>query len=183
MKQSLTNLGVVLVIAGIVFAGYRIWDSIVLAKSAVVANVDHRIMVKTETASRITSVRASLSEIESDEKNIQNYFVSKTKVVTFIDDLERQGRALGAMVGVSSVAVVDTAEYPTLTLTFSIEGTFDAVMRTIGSIEYAPYDLSVASLSVKQLSARAWYADLKIFVGSIEVSKKEDSTLNQVTPL
>lgn len=183
MKQSLTDLAIACVVAGVVGAGYMAWDSAVIAKSTLVANVEHRIAVKTEAASRITSVRAALAEIEGDEQTIQNYFVSKSRIVSFIDEVEQQGRRLGATVGVLSVSSVDTPEYPVLSLTFAIEGTFDAVMRTVGAIEYAAYDLAIASFSMNQVSASVWHADLKIVVGSVQVhTKAGDGAAEPSTP-
>lgn len=183
MKQSLTDFAIAFLIVAAAGAGYAVWHSVVLAKSTLVANVEHRIAVKTEAASRITSVRAALAEIEGDEQTIQNYFVSKARIVSFIDEIQQQGKSLGATVGVLSVSSVEASEYPTLALTFAIEGTFDAVMRAVGAIEYAPYDLAITSFSMKQVSTHVWHADLKIAVGSVQVHTKADSdTTNSSAP-
>lgn len=175
MKQSLTNFAVALIVAGVACAGYIFWNSVISAKSAVVADVEYRIVIKTEAASRITSVRTALAELEGDENKIALYFISKSEIVTFIDELEQQGKDLGSTVGVSSVSSVDSTDHPMLTLTFAIEGTFDAVMRTVGAIEYASYDLSISSFTMRQVSDRVWHADVKILVGSAEANTKKSA--------
>jgi hypothetical protein len=43
-------------------------------------------------------------------------------------------------------------------------------MRTIGIIEYAPYDLLLSDLSVGQDDENEWHADLKILVGSVKTN-------------
>ena len=70
-------------------------------------------------------------------------------MVGFINGLEAQGQALGTTVSVLSVSA-GTGKQPTFMLSLTIEGTFDTVMRTVGVIEYAPYDISLYSfLSIR----------------------------------
>jgi hypothetical protein len=71
---------------------------------------------------------------------------------------------------VLSVAASHTAAHPSLELTLTVTGTFDAVMRTVGAIEYAPYDLSITGLDLGQTDKNAWHADVTLLVGSAAAS-------------
>ena len=167
-----------------IIIGYGFWYAAVENKSAAAARLEKQIVVKTETTSRVASARASLAEIAGDEASMQNYFVSETGVVAFINNLEAQGKKLGATVDVLSVAAsggrasLDSARHdsaesgtqPTLTFSLSVKGSFDSIMRTVGAIEYAPYDLTISALSVGQDGKDGWHADLSLLVGSVMVN-------------
>jgi len=155
--------------AGILF-GYWIWYGIVADKSSAVASLQDQITTKTETASRIASARVALSEIAGDEDIVRNYFISEDGVVAFINDLEAHGRAQGAEVSVLSVSTNTSSTSPSLLLSLSIKGPFSSVLRTVGTIEYAPYDLSIPELSVVQDVKNVWRADFKILVGSVKMN-------------
>jgi hypothetical protein len=157
-------------------AGYGVWYSAIAAKSATVAALQDGIDTKTETINRIAATRATLADIASDEAVVQNYFVPELGVVTFIDALEARGKELKASISVLSVSTSGTSARPTLTLTLSVEGTFDAVMRTLGSIEYAPYSLSLTTLSVMQDDGGTWRADVKLVVGSVPAVRSATTT-------
>jgi len=166
MTSSLRHIIIAVVIASATLIGYGVWYSIISAKSTAVADLQNSIATKTETANRIAATRASLADIASDEAIVQNYFVPETSVVAFINSLEGKGKAQRATVSVLSVSTGGTAAHPALTLALTVKGTFEAVMRTVGSIEYAPYDLSITSLGVVQDAKNSWHADLKLLVGS-----------------
>lgn len=166
MTSSLTRLFVVLVACAVIVIGYGFWYAAIEAKSAAVAQLRSQVATKNENAKRIASARASLAEIAGSEALIQNYFVPETGVVAFINNLEARGRKQGTTVSVLSVST--SAEGAPLTLSFSltVTGPFDAVMRTVGVIEYAPYDLSLSALSLTHDAKNLWRADLTILVGS-----------------
>lgn len=175
MKTSFTNLVIALVVCVATFIGYGVWYAAIAAKSAAVANLESRITAKNETASRIASARAALAEIAGDESIVQSYFVSKTGVVAFIDALEALGKTQKAAVSVLSVSMGGAPAQPTLVLALTVTGTFDAVMRTVGEIEYAPYDLSVSALSLGHAAPNSWHADLKLLVGSVSTNAADSS--------
>lgn len=162
--------------AAIALIGYGFWYAAVEAKSALVADLENQIVAKTGTANRLASSRASLTEIADDEATIRSYFVPETGVVAFIDALQARGKVQGATVSVLSVSASDKATRPLLTFSLAVTGTFDAVMRTVGAIEYAPYDLTVAGLSVGQNGKSSWRADLNIVVGSATAAESRANT-------
>ena len=112
-------------------------------------------------------MRTALAEVAADEVLFGEYFISEAGVAAFIDGLEARGTAQVAAVKVLSVAVDDTGTRRKLKLAISIEGTFDAVLRTLGSIEHAPYDLSVSTLSLTRNGDErgGWRVDAKLTVG------------------
>ncbi len=171
MKSPFSHIIIAVVICVSAVVGYGVWYAAISAKSASVVSLQNQIDTKIETANRIAAARATLADVAGDEAVVQNYFVPEASVVSFIDALETSGKTLGTTVSVLSVGTSGTSAKPSLELALSVKGTFDAVMRTIGSIEYAPYDLSILSLTVAQDDKNSWHADLKVLVGSIPATK------------
>ncbi len=152
----------------VALVGQGFWYATVANESAVVAGLQNQIDTEAEASSRIASARTALVEIADDEATVQSYFVPETGVVSFIDDLETRARAQKVGMKVLSVSVSDSKKQPpTLVLAGTISGTFDAVMRTIGAIEYAPYDLSISKLSLSEDGKNTWHADIELLVGSV----------------
>jgi hypothetical protein len=166
MRTPFIQLGIALAILAGAIIACGIWYSIIARESARVAQLESQIQAKTQVATRIASARAALAEISGDEAAVQAYFVSSANVVGFIDDLEARGKALGASVSVLSVSADPSSAHTALDLVLSVKGPFNAVMRTVGAIEYAPYDIVVSDLSVGQDDKNLWHADLKLVVGS-----------------
>lgn len=175
MKSHLLHLVSALIIVIAVFFGYGIWYSTIVDKSAVVASLQDQIVEKAETASRTASARVALAEIAGGGTSVQSYFVPETGVVAFIDGLEARGKEQGATVDVLSVSKSSGAQ-PVFTLALAITGTFDAIMRTVGAIEYAPYDLSISTLSLGQDGKNGWNANLNLLVGSVNSVSMATST-------
>ena len=169
MKSPLSHLLLMFVTAIAVCAGYVAWYAAVSEKSREVANLQRQIIVANETVGRIASARAALTEIAGDETKGRSYFVPETGVVAFINDLESRGLSPGASMDVASVSTGGSPVRPMLIFSLTIKGTFDAVMRTIGSIEYAPYDIQVSSISIGQETPDVWRASLSLKVGSISL--------------
>jgi len=170
MKSPLAHLFSALVICGSALVGYGVWYVAISSESAVAADLQNWIDMKTESAGRIASARAAMVEIAADETIVRNYFVPEADVVAFINDLETRGRSQGATVNVLSVSKGAESVRPTLLFSLAVRGTFDAVMRTVGAIEYAPYDLSVSGLSLGQDAKDTWHADIRLLVGSVSAS-------------
>lgn len=171
MKSHLMQLILALVICIAAIVGYGILYGAVASTSAAVTALQSQIDTKTRVVSRLATTRSALAEIVGDEVVVQNYFISETGVVAFIDGLEALGRVSGATaVRVLSVSAGGASAQPTFTFTISIKGTFDAVMRTVGAIEYAPYAISISSLSIGQDAKNVWYADLIFLVGASAAS-------------
>lgn len=169
MKSPAFHLLIALATSAAALAGYAVWYGVVSDKSREVASLENQIMAASETVSRVASARAALTEIAGDEMKVRSYFVPEAGVVAFINDLEARGLARGAVIDVASVSTGGSLSRPALMLSVSIKGTFDSVMRTVGSIEYAPYDVSVSSFSIRQDVEDMWRADLGLKVGSVPI--------------
>lgn len=166
MRSPLIHIiGSLLLLASVV-AVYGVWYSVVSGKSQHVAEVQNKIEDAEKNANRIALARAALAEISDDEASVRSYFVPESGVVEFINGLEKLGTAQKSEVKVLSVSTAGSAAQPILTLSLSIHGTFDSVMRTVGAIEYAPFDLWVTRLSVVHDKERLWRAELSLNVGS-----------------
>jgi len=128
-------------------------------------HLTNQIAEKKDTVSNEAVERATLTEIATSEVLIQSYIVPEEKVAAFIEDLQSRGRLQGATVTIMSVSK-SGIEAPTLNLSLSITGKFDAVMRTVGMIEYAPYNLMFSSLNLSQNTKDTWHLDMRVVVSS-----------------
>jgi hypothetical protein len=170
MKSPLIHLILALLVCIAALIGYGVWYATIVDMSTSVATLQNQIDTKIEAVSRVTTTQAALAGIAGDEAVVQSYFVPETGVVAFIDDLEARGHSQGTTVSVLSVSTGGVPAQPTLVFSLSVKGTFDAVMRTVGAIEYAPYAISISALSVGQDDKNSWYANLKLLVGSSATS-------------
>lgn len=156
--------------------GYGFWYAAVANKSTIVASLQNQIDTKTESAARVASARAALAEIAGDESAVRSYFVPETEIVSFIDDLVARGRALSATVKILSVSSDISHNQSTLSFSLTVKGTFDSVMRAVGMIEYAPYNLSISKLSLGKDEKDIWRANIELLVGSVPASPAATST-------
>ena len=167
MRSPRIHFLIALVFALAMVAGYSGWYATISKESSAVAELQKQITTESENVNRIASARTALSQIAGDEANVQSYFVSEAGVVTFINSLEARGLAQKTTVSVLSVSKGGSVSAPTLLISLTINGTFDAVMRTVGAIEYAPYTVSIETLGVQLDAKDSWHADLSLVVGSI----------------
>lgn len=174
MKSAPLHVIIWILVCVVALVGQGFWYDIIVNKSATVADLQNQIDTKTETSNRIASARTALAEIAGDESIVQSYFVPETGVVPFIDDLEARARGQKADMKVLSVSTGGTKS--TLVLSLTISGTFDAVVRTVGTIEYAPYGLSISKLSLGKNEKNIWHADMELVVGSIPASSAITTT-------
>lgn len=169
MKTPLMHLLITCSVLVAVFVGQGVWYSIVAKKSSAVSALQSQINTKSEAAGRVASSRAELAKITDDEITVRSYFVSENDIVSFIDGLQEKGLSQGTVVKVLSVSAGGTSVRPTLSLAVTVTGEFSAVMRTVGSIEYSPYDLSILKFSVIKSDKKIWLANLELIVGSTKL--------------
>lgn len=169
MKSPLTHLIIAFLMLVSLLAGYGVWYTALSNKSSQVATLQGQITAASLAINRAVSTRSAIAEIADDEAVIRGYFVPETAIVSFISDLEARALAQEAVVSVLSVSTGGSKTEPALLLSLKVTGTFDAIMRTVGAIEYAPYAISVSSLSVGQNTQDGWQASLSLSVGSLAV--------------
>jgi hypothetical protein len=171
MKSPRTAFVLALTIFFVALGAYVALRSLVASASARVVEINKETDAKNAQAEHLASVRERLLELSGVEQQVHAYFVADTAVVPFINELQARGSAVGAAVEISSVAAspTDKSGHSTLKIALSAGGPFDAVMRALGSIEYAPYDITLVNLSLIGDSAKsAWGANATFTVGSVK---------------
>ncbi len=139
--------------------------------SATVTGLAQEVAAKKESASAAALAAQELERLADDEGSIDSYFVVPDNIVTFLESLQAKGVTLGATVTVDSVSA-EQKPRPHLDLTLRIVGSFDAVMRTVGSIEHSPHDITVTSLVLDVIESGdpeappGWSATMKMDVGT-----------------
>jgi len=147
MKRiALIQLVLALALFAIVAGGYALWYASVGSLSATSARLAEEIQGKSKDSARIHAATAALSSLEANEASVRAYLVRTSDIVPFLESIEQTGTELGATVDVVSVAA-ETAGRPHLALSLKVQGSFDAVMRTIGAIEYGPFDSTLTGLT------------------------------------
>lgn len=127
-------------------------------------------LAEAERELRTQGVRAPHMATDSDrlaleEAAVGQYFVNEDNVPGFINALEARVRAQGATISIASVSRSGTATEPALALALTVTGSFEQVMRTVGSIEYIPYATKLTSVNVVYDPAGTWRADVRLSVG------------------
>lgn len=96
----------------------------------------------------IASTKGIAASLDADEALLQTYFVSQDDIVSFLEILEQAGEELGSIVDVASVSPGSGVDAGRVILALQVEGSFEAVMRTLGAFEYGPHDMRVRSLAL-----------------------------------
>ena len=111
---------------------------------------------------RVAAAKAALPVLVEAEEALARHNLSNEDIVPFLEGLEKLGRGQGATVDVLSVTGGEGNPPQRLMLSLKVAGSFDAVARTIGIIEYGPYDTQVITLTidrgVNEEGAQTWTA-------------------------
>ncbi|MDB5265369.1 MAG: hypothetical protein JWM39_82 [Parcubacteria group bacterium] len=152
----------------IVVAAYGVWFVMVDTENAKARSIAGEIETKSQDASRIAEAKAALAALSDDESSVSSHFISANDVVPFLGSLTATGAALGSKVDVVSVGAdsAPTAGQSHLNLSVTISGTFDSVERTLGALEYAPYDIKLKNLSLDTASPGNWSVAASFSVGT-----------------
>lgn len=168
MKNPLMHLVFALIALVIASGAYGVWFVMVDTENAKARSLASDIQTKSQDAARIAEAKAALAALTAKEDSISMHFISANDVVPFLGSLEQTGTALGSKVHVVSVG----ADNPKpgaqghLTLSVQITGTFDAVLRTLGSLEYSPYYITLTNLTLDTAGENAWSAATTFSVGT-----------------
>lgn len=156
--------------------GYGIAYHALGTLSASVTALTKEVAAKKESAAAATLAADELARLSVEEEQINGYFVVQDNIVSFLETLQAKGVVLGSVIKVVSVSA-NPGTRPHLDLALSITGSFDAVMRTVGSIEYSPHDITVTSLvldvidSADEDAPPGWTATMKMTVGTATSTK------------
>lgn len=168
--KSVPAFIVALVMLALSLAGYAAFRVFVTRESVAVATLSAQVGAKSDESTRVAAARAALSQLAGEEAAVHAYFVPQSGIVSFVDDLQSRGSALGTTVAITSISAASGSQRPTLIVSADVTGPFDAVMRTLGSIEEAPYDVTVTGVSVTLTTKGTWAAHIDLSVGSVPQS-------------
>lgn len=175
MTYPFFRLSAMLIVLAVVMFAYGAWYRAIANESEHSAALSLEIETKAAARNRTSALRETLGKLASDEALVAKYFVSSDTVVSFLEELQRHGTEAGATVDVLSVSSESDDEQQVLRVTLHIAGSFRGVMNAVGRIEYAPYDLSVQTLSLQSRSSggseegastTTWDGSLTILVGA-----------------
>lgn len=150
---ALIQLSLALIVLVGVLGAYGAWYVAVGKASATSAALAQEIETKTQESLRVASAREALATLATDEASIQAYLIRQEDIVAFLERLESSGTSLGSVVEVVSVGAETSGERPHIRLSVKVTGSFDAVLRTLGAIEYGPYDSAVTTVTLDTLPA------------------------------
>ncbi len=126
---------------------------------------------------RVASAREALPVLEEAERVITAHVVRQSDIVSFLEQLEKQGRAQGATVKVLSVNPVQSETDTRIIISLTASGTFDAVLRSVGAIEYGPYDIVLTAVTITTVPSEevkgGWNAAVTLSVGTSGEVKPE----------
>lgn len=169
MNRTTVRLILVALLLASAVGAYAWWYAQVATATDRAAALAARIEETWIDSERTRDARAQLAEIAGDEATARAHFVPAEDVVPFLEALEATGVGLGSDVEVVSVAA-QTEPRAALNVSLRITGGFDAVLRTLGAIEYAPYDIEMRRLTFDSTGGSAtttrWAAEAALLVGT-----------------
>lgn len=160
-------------LAGILFASmvglYGAWYAHVDRITAEAATIRKDIAEIKQGNKAAADAARMLTDLAGTEDTIRQHFISPADVVPFLESLGKDGARLGSAVEVVSVSESNTARTGSISISLKITGSFDSVMRTLGTIEYSPYDLAFEKVTLDATSsegATTWAANVTMVVGT-----------------
>jgi hypothetical protein len=185
MKRSILYLVLSLLSLVAVLSGYGMFYGVVSALSGEVAALRAEIAVR-NVVSNSTTAPVDSAALIAAKQQVASFFVDPDNIADFLGGLQSIGTTTGARVAVVSVAE-DKKSNGRLTVTLQAVGSFDAAMRTVGAIEYSPYDLTVSNLVLSTQSKSddkavlaAWTASMTVSVGT--VTAQQAAVPTQIQP-
>jgi Tfp pilus assembly protein PilO len=170
-RRALIELLLALSLLTVVLAAYGIWYVAVGKASAEAAALSEEIKTKSIDSARVASAKEALESLAADEETMRSYLVRKMDVVSFLERLEDAGGSLGTSIEVVSVGAESVAGREALKLSLKITGSFDGVLRTLGALEYGPYDTRMLNVTLDTTlgtdgAAGAWTATATLLIGT-----------------
>lgn len=133
--------------------------------------LEQEVVAKQGEVLRVASAKAALPVLARSEETLRTYRTRSSDIVPFLERLEKQGGAEGAVVEVLSVSPEQAGTQGRIAISLTVRGTFDAVVRTVGSIEYGPYDIIVKTTALDNPAGTdektsAWTAAITLSLGT-----------------
>ncbi len=138
--------------------------------------LEQDVIAKQEESLRVASAKSALPILTRSEEELLQYRTKSSDIVPFLERLEKQGRAQGVVVEVLSVNP-ESGTQNRISLSLTMRGSFDAVVRSIGIIEYGPYDSIVKTVALDSGSdteskTATWTAAVVLSLGTDQPQKK-----------
>ena len=154
-----------------VLGTYAFWYASVGSSSVRAAALSEEIRTKGQDSARVAAAKVALEALSEDEAAMRAYLVRQEDIVPFLSRLEETGTSLGSNIEVVSVAAENTETRSHIRLSLKISGSFDAVLRTLGAIEYGPYDSALQALTFDTIpggteGAAVWTAAATFTLGT-----------------
>ncbi len=168
-RASLIQLVVALIVFVVALSVYGFWYSLVGKASVEAAALSKEIYTKSQDSARVAAAKVALESLAEDEAAMRAYLVREQDIVPFLSTLEDTGVSLGSNVEVVSVSADSKGERNQIQLSLKITGSFDAVLRTLGAIEYGPYDSAIQSVTFDTVPAEGtatWTAAATFMLGT-----------------
>ncbi len=180
-----THVLLALLLLAAAFGAYGLSYHIVDQKTADAAAAQSEIESKALEAAQDRQAQNQLAGLEADEAQVSSYFVQTRDVVPFLTAIEATGHTFGTKVSVVSVSDAPGTPHGHLTISVSVTGPFDSVLRTVGALEYAPYDISLSNLTLDTTdaskgSASDWSAAATFVVGTSDTPAPKAATVAPV---
>lgn len=158
MKPSALHLAIACLFALGTLGGYVFWYGYVQQLDADSATLAEEIAAKDLERARTASARSAEADVVAQETFVKSHLVATADIVSFLEQLERTGKSLGATVHVASVSDQAKSSDGTISLSLSVTGSFDTVMRTLGAIEEGPYAIMANDISLDTADGSSWSA-------------------------
>lgn len=171
-RTPLIHLALALALAVGLAGVYAFWFLAVSRADAGTAGVLAEIESKENERERTAAARAALEDLATEEAFVAAHLIPEEGIVSFLERLEEVGAAQGADVSVASVSG-DAAGEGRITLSLSISGTFESVMRTLGAIEHGPYAIATQNVTLDSGGEGAWTAVGAFTIGTTNAVSAE----------
>lgn len=148
MKGPAVHLSIAVIALLAAIGAYAFGFTLVTGAKQKATELATAIVAKEAEQARGASARTRLAEVASDEEFLAERLVADAGIVSFLETLESAGDPYGAAVKVASVAGDSADSEGRITLSLSIQGSFDGVMKTLGAIEYGRYAIAPKDVSL-----------------------------------
>ena len=149
MRAPLVGLIVSLGVLALSLGAYVFWHNTVSSLSDHVDELVASAAEKNAALARLASGKDALVALASDEETLKSFSVAREGVVSFLESIESRSAKLGAHLEVGSVVVEEEGPHPLLLLTIKITGSFEAVLRALGLLEYGPHYLETRNAALE----------------------------------
>lgn len=165
MKNSaLIHLGIAILVAILAVIAYVWWQEQVLQAVSAARTLAEEASSVSGTQAETLRSKTELSTLTADEAFVEERFLPPSGIVEFLEGLEETGRSYEAEVSVVSVS--DVLDGDRIAIALSVEGSFDAVMRTLGTLEYGPRAVTVETVTLDTSGEGAWTLAGRFLVGA-----------------